>query len=155
MKKLSIVREASCTRRTLLGGFGACAALAAARGATGCTPGSNLATADVVGCGSALCINLGDTNNAPLTKVGGAMLVPGMGDTLMVIRTTETEVLAFDAICPHLGCTLDFNASKSLITCPCHGAEFNEMGSAVAGPTTIALTQFAATLIGDTITITE
>jgi thiosulfate dehydrogenase [quinone] large subunit len=155
MKKLSIVPEASCTRRALLGGLGACAALAAVRGAAGCTPGSNLSTATGMSCGAALCINLNSTTNAPLTKVGGAMLVsPSSGDTLVVIRTSETEVVALDAICPHLGCTLGFDASTMLLVCPCHGAKFDETGSAVAGPTTIPLTPFTATLIDNTITIT-
>jgi Rieske Fe-S protein len=139
----------------LLGGFGACAALALVRSATGCTPGSNLDTATVVPCGGGLCINLNDPTNAALTKVGGAMLVNGNGDTMMVIRTAETEVVALDAICTHLGCTLSFDSKDSQLVCPCHGAKFNEMGSAISGPTTTPLTVFSAILVGSSIEITS
>lgn len=156
MNKLSVVPETSCTRRTLLGGLGACAAVALVRGATGCTPSSNLPTATAIPCGAGLCINLSDPTNEPLTKVGGAMLVTNTNsDTVMVIRTSDTDVVALDAICTHLGCTLDFDSKDNLLVCPCHGAKFNEMGSAVSGPTTTALTAFSATLVGNSIEITS
>jgi thiosulfate dehydrogenase [quinone] large subunit len=154
-KQLPVVRETACSRRAVLGGFGACAALALVRGASGCTPSSNLSYANASSCGETVCVNLGDTTNEPLTKVGGAMLVSGNdGDVLMLIRSSETIVLALDALCTHLECTLGFDASKKLLVCPCHGATFNEAGTALSGPTTVPLTVFNATLIGSTITIT-
>ena len=42
---------------------------------------------------------------------------------------------AFDAICPHEGCTVAYAAPDKLFICPCHGSGFNgETGALVQGP---------------------
>jgi thiosulfate dehydrogenase [quinone] large subunit len=53
---------------------------------------------------------------------------------------------AFDAVCPHAGCTVEYDQSAAAIICPCHGSQFNaatgavEVGPAATGlnPITIA-----------------
>lgn len=72
----------------------------------------------------------------------------------MVIRVSPSEVLALTAICTHRGCSMDFDAAQSLITCPCHGSQFSESGAVVRGPATTPLKVYTATLTGETITIT-
>jgi len=37
-------------------------------------------------------------------------------------------VEAFNAVCPHAGCLVDFAADRSLYTCPCHKSSFNVTG---------------------------
>ncbi len=43
-------------------------------------------------------------------------------------------VQALSAICPHLGCTLPWDASKQVFVCPCHGGVFGPDGAYRSGP---------------------
>ena len=38
------------------------------------------------------------------------------------------------AVCPHLGCSVQWRASKSEFECPCHGASFRPDGARTGGP---------------------
>lgn len=39
------------------------------------------------------------------------------------------EVAAFQVICPHAGCTINFEADGQKFFCPCHGASFDLAGA--------------------------
>ena len=47
-------------------------------------------------------------------------------------RTGEEEVVAFNASCPHLGCSVEFRPKRDAFYCPCHDSEF-EKGGRVRG----------------------
>jgi len=51
-----------------------------------------------------------------------------------VVRTSETDVTAFDPHCTHLGCPLAWSTGSKSFACPCHGGSFNRDGEVVAGP---------------------
>ena len=80
--------------------------------------------------------------------VGGAASFtdPSSGDPSIVIQATAGKFVAFDAVCPHAGCSVEYDQSAALIVCPCHGSQFNaatgavEVGPAATGlkPITIA-----------------
>jgi thiosulfate dehydrogenase [quinone] large subunit len=60
---------------------------------------------------------------------------PATGGPGIVVQPTAGHFVAFDAVCPHAGCTVGYSAADSLIVCPCHGSEFNpSTGAVVAGP---------------------
>ena len=40
-------------------------------------------------------------------------------------RAADGEILAFNSICPHLGCSVDFRSAQSDFFCPCHLSHFN------------------------------
>ncbi len=44
----------------------------------------------------------------------------------------ETQVLS--SICPHLGCTVQWQANRERFYCPCHGSVYSKDGKHVAGP---------------------
>jgi len=81
--------------------------------------------------------------------VGGAasFTAPGTGDPSIVIHATAGKFVAFDAVCPHAGCTVQYDQSQALIVCPCHGSQFNaatgavEVGPAATGLTAIKVTE--------------
>jgi thiosulfate dehydrogenase [quinone] large subunit len=69
--------------------------------------------------------------------VGGSasFSAPGSGDPSIVLQPVAGRFLAFDAVCPHAGCTVRYDPAEKLIICPCHGSEFNpDTGAVEAGP---------------------
>ena len=60
---------------------------------------------------------------------------PATGDPSIVIRPSSGTFVAFDAVCPHAGCTVGYDPSAKLIICPCHGSQFNAgTGAVEVGP---------------------
>jgi len=43
-------------------------------------------------------------------------------------RVGESEVVAFNASCPHLGCAVEFRTERGCFYCPCHDSEFARNG---------------------------
>ena len=65
---------------------------------------------------------------------------PSTGDPSLVIQPKAGTFVAFDAICPHAGCTVGYDAAAQVIACPCHGSQFNAATGAVeVGPATTGL----------------
>ncbi|HSZ36392.1 MAG TPA: Rieske (2Fe-2S) protein [Acidimicrobiales bacterium] len=76
--------------------------------------------------------------------VGGAASFqdPSSGDPSLVVQPVAGTYLAFDAVCPHAGCTVDYSSTSRLFVCPCHGSEFNgRTGAVEVGPAQSGLTQ--------------
>lgn len=74
---------------------------------------------------------------ASKVPVGGSLSFtdPASGDPGLIIQPTEGHFVAFNAVCPHAGCTVGYAQNAKLIVCPCHGSEFNpETGGLVQGP---------------------
>lgn len=44
-------------------------------------------------------------------------------------RTAPREVHAFQVICPHAGCHIEYDPEKTLYICPCHASTFGLDGS--------------------------
>lgn len=55
--------------------------------------------------------------------------------SVYVIRRSEEDLVAFSAVCPHLGCTFDYRPDKNDFRCPCHNAMFGVDGKQVEGCT--------------------
>jgi thiosulfate dehydrogenase [quinone] large subunit len=54
-----------------------------------------------------------------------------------VVRLRDGRFVAFDAVCTHEGCTVEWDARDSVLLCPCHGAAFDPTNHAAVlqGPT--------------------
>jgi cytochrome b6-f complex iron-sulfur subunit len=142
-----------CSRRELLQGLGV-AAVGALAVAAGCgQQGSAMSTATSSRCGTGECIDLSDAANEPLTTAGGAMLIDMAGDTILVVRISDSQVVALSAICTHAGCSMDYVAGQEVIDCPCHGSQFAIDGSVLRGPAVRALRVYNVTLANHTITV--
>ena len=57
----------------------------------------------------------------------------GNGPALL-IRTPEGELRAFNAVCTHLDCTVQYQPGASRIWCACHDGVFGLGGNVVSGP---------------------
>ena len=79
------------------------------------------------------------------TRIGAAAQVPAggaasftdpsTGDPSLVVQPSPGRFLAFDAVCPHAGCTVSYEPASKLFACPCHGSTFNgRTGAVIAGP---------------------
>jgi thiosulfate dehydrogenase [quinone] large subunit len=86
--------------------------------------------------------------------VGGAASFqdPSSGDPAIIIQSTAGQFVAFDAVCPHAGCTVEFDSSQHVMVCPCHGSLFNaatgavEQGPAATGLQPIKVTESSGQL---------
>jgi thiosulfate dehydrogenase [quinone] large subunit len=75
--------------------------------------------------------------SASVVPVGGSATFddPATGDPGLVIQGTAGHFVAFDAVCPHAGCTVAYQRGAKVIACPCHGSEFNaQTGDVETGP---------------------
>jgi thiosulfate dehydrogenase [quinone] large subunit len=69
---------------------------------------------------------------------------PATGDPSIVIQPRSGQFLAFDAVCPHAGCTVGYDAAAKVIVCPCHGSQFSASTGAVeVGPAATGLRRLA------------
>lgn len=87
---------------------------------------------------------------APLAKladlaVGTAVAAKSDGKPVLLVRTSDTEVSGFSAVCPHQGCTVA-PAGKTL-KCPCHGSEFDSSGNRLKGPAPKGLSPFNVAVV--------
>lgn len=132
-------------------GAGAVAALGRLVGGTsGKTGTPSLGPPDTVGSGAPRSPSSTTATRPPGTRIGSASAVPvggaasftdpSSGDPSVVIQPKSGTFLAFDAVCPHAGCTVQYDDSARIFVCPCHGSEFNATTGAVqVGPATSGL----------------
>lgn len=74
---------------------------------------------------------------ASAVPVGGAATFtdPASGDPALVVQPQRGTFRAFDAVCPHAGCTVEYSSHDRVFVCPCHGSQFNgSTGAVEVGP---------------------
>ncbi len=86
---------------------------------------------------------------ASAVPVGGAARFsdPSTGDPSLVLQLSAGKFVAYDAVCPHAGCTVGWSSAADLIVCPCHGSEFDpNNGHVVQGPAPHGLAQIGVSI---------
>lgn len=78
----------------------------------------------------------------------GALLKFGSKPAILV-RTSEGEFKAFNAVCTHLDCTVQYRAETSQIWCACHNGLYDLSGNVVSGPPPRPLETFSVNLRGE------
>jgi len=72
---------------------------------------------------------------------------------IWLIKRDEKTVDAFTATCPHLGCSINYEASDKLFLCPCHGGTFYLTGHKLRGPVPRGMDSLDCETDGDTILV--
>ena len=67
----------------------------------------------------------------------------------LLVLTPEGEVRAFNALCTHTDCTVEFVPEKRVIFCACHNGTYDLMGRNVSGPPPRPLEEYKVTLRGN------
>jgi len=76
----------------------------------------------------------GDVESPDEIKPGsGAVLARGL-HKIAVYRDPKGEAHERSAVCPHLGCIVNWNTMENTWDCPCHGSRFDAMGKVFQGP---------------------
>jgi thiosulfate dehydrogenase [quinone] large subunit len=67
---------------------------------------------------------------------------PGSGDPALLIHLPDGTFVAYDAVCTHAGCTVQYDPTQHQMVCPCHGAAFDPTHAAavINGPAQQPLT---------------
>ena len=79
-------------------------------------------------------------NAADFPKVGDAPVANNEGKFWMV--TTDKGIVAHYKVCTHLGCIYKWDDLAKRFACPCHGSQFQEDGTWIAGPAPRGLDRF-------------
>jgi cytochrome b6-f complex iron-sulfur subunit len=111
----------------------------------------------LVGCGSSSASTGGGAGSggasAGLIKlasvpVGGSASATSGGQPAVVSQPTSGNVVAFSAICTHMGCTVA--PAGSQFHCPCHGSVYDAFtGKVLSGPAPAPLPSIAVKVVGD------
>jgi len=71
----------------------------------------------------------------------GAIIRQGLMK-VAVYKTETGQVHTCSAVCPHLGCIVDWNRVEKTWDCPCHGSRFDAHGRVMNGPALADLAEF-------------
>jgi Rieske Fe-S protein len=80
-------------------------------------------------------------NSAVLFKFGSR---PGL-----LVRTPDGDLRAFNAVCTHLDCTVQYKADTSQIWCACHNGLYDLAGNVLSGPPPRPLERFTVNVRGE------
>lgn len=62
----------------------------------------------------------------------------------LLIHHTDGSWVALDAVCTHLGCTVQYQPERNIIHCACHGGEYDSTtGKNISGPPPRPLRKYA------------
>jgi glycine/D-amino acid oxidase-like deaminating enzyme/nitrite reductase/ring-hydroxylating ferredoxin subunit len=78
----------------------------------------------------------GEGGSAADLAPGEARVVRSGGEAVACHRDAQGALHAVSAVCPHLGCHVQWNSDERSWDCPCHGSRFDPDGAVLNGPAT-------------------
>ena len=90
------------------------------------------------------------------TNSAVSFTIPSTGDPGVLVHLNSGQFVAYDALCTHAGCQVDYDSGSQLLICPCHGAAFDpaKNAEAVQSPASIPLSAVTIHVDGTTGAIT-
>jgi thiosulfate dehydrogenase [quinone] large subunit len=69
-------------------------------------------------------------------NTAGQYTDPISGDPALLVHLPNGRFVAYDAVCTHAGCTVEYDPTQHELVCPCHGAVYDPAQGAqvLAGP---------------------
>jgi thiosulfate dehydrogenase (quinone) large subunit len=146
-------------RRTVVVGAGAAAAVAAMTailaaasaglgralgGVKSSKPPTQLTTTTTTALSGTTSTTIAGTEIGAASQVavgGSAMFtIPSSQEPGIILQPTSGNFVAYNAVCPHAGCTVNYYKSNDALVCPCHTSIFKVSdGSLVSGPSPTGL----------------
>jgi thiosulfate dehydrogenase [quinone] large subunit len=91
---------------------------------------------------------IGPTSGVPVGQAR-PFTDPATGDPAWLLQPTAGRFVAFDAVCTHAGCTVNYNPAAVRFECPCHGGMFDaHTGRVLQGPPEAPLRPITVTSTG-------
>jgi Rieske Fe-S protein len=91
----------------------------------------------------------GDAGDVESIPRGEGRLVREHGKVLAVARRDDGTLCVRSAVCPHLGCHVQWNAAEKSWDCPCHGSRYDAEGAVLHGPSTRELARAELPVVGE------
>lgn len=138
------VHRPALSRRQLLAGAGAGAAALAVAACSSEGDGGGTAAKPSSGSAGAS----GSLTSVADVPVGGAVSAEdSSGKPVIVSQPTKGDLVAFSAICTHMGCTVAPQGDQ--LVCPCHGSTYDlATGDNTGGPAPKPLAKIPVTVKG-------
>ena len=78
---------------------------------------------------------LGNVKQLPPNSAG-QYTDPISNDPALLVHLPDGKFVAYDAVCTHAGCTVEYDPTQHDLVCPCHGAVYDPAHGAqvLAGP---------------------
>jgi Rieske Fe-S protein len=73
----------------------------------------------------------------------------------LLLHTPAGELKAFDAICTHLNCTVQYRPDYGHIWCACHNGHYDISGKNISGPPPRPLDRLTVAVRGDDIVVSR
>ncbi len=73
----------------------------------------------------------------------------------LIIRTPQGELKAFDGMCTHLDCIVQYREDISHIWCACHNGHYDLNGTNIQGPPPRPLQEYSVIEVGDKIVVSK
>ena len=84
---------------------------------------------------------------------GNAKFFEYNGSAAVVVTKPDGSVVALSAVCPHLGCIVQWEKDRQDFLCPCHAGYFTPDGEVVSGPPPRALEKLPFSIANGTVII--
>jgi Rieske Fe-S protein len=78
----------------------------------------------------------GDVDDASQIAPGHGAVIRRGASKVAIARAPDGTLHERSAICPHLGCVVQWNSAEQTWDCPCHGSRFGTDGHVLNGPAT-------------------
>ena len=85
--------------------------------------------------------------------VGDAKFFEFKGSAAVLLRKQDGGLVALSAVCPHLGCIVQWEKDKQDFLCPCHAGYFTPDGEVISGPPPRALARLPFSVTNGVVTI--
>jgi len=74
---------------------------------------------------------------------------------VILVRSANGDLRAFNATCTHLDCTVQYNKEMGVIWCACHNGKYDFNGRNIAGPPPRPLEEYRVVVQGEEVLVSK